>query len=181
MEIIFGGIMLAGLAYLVLMIIGGFGDGPDLGIEGALDATGMDAIFGVESDIAGLGCSVLATFMAGLGAVGLTGTLSGWNPLAILLGAVVGGWLLARLAAVVLRFVYRQQSAPVTFSDQDLIGQSARVTIDSAPNTTGEVLIEADTILKYPVQEITGAALKRGDLVDIVDVSGRYLRVKKKR
>ncbi len=183
MELLFGGILLAGLTYLLLLILGVFGEGLDLGVDSVLEGSGLDALLGLDIDSAatGLGCSVLAVFMAAFGAVGLTGVLSGWHLLAILFAALLVGFGIARAAAALLQWVYRHQTAPITFSDSDLIGQSARVTIDSEPGTTGEVLVEAGEIVKYPVQEINNAALRRGDLVEIVDVQGRYLRVRKKK
>ena len=170
MEYLFGGVMLAGLVYLVLMIVG-LGDSLDLDIEG---------FFGFESaDADGIGCSAVAAFMAGFGALGLTGTLMGWNPIGTLLTAILIGLVIARVSMSALRFVYRQQSSPITFSAHDLIGKAGHATIDSAPGTTGEVLVEAQERHKYPVKEIDGAALKRGDRVTVVDVEGRYLRVRK--
>jgi membrane protein implicated in regulation of membrane protease activity len=171
MEFLFAGIMLAGLLYIVLSIVG---------LTDALDFINVDGAFGA-ADLDGLGCSLVAVFMAGFGALGLTGSLLQWNPILTLIAALAVGVVLGRVGMEVLRFVRKQQSAPVTFSSEDLIGQSGRVTIDSPPGKTGEVMVEADTIIKYAVKEINGAALQRGDVVEIVDVDGRVLRVKKKR
>ncbi len=170
MEYLFGGIMLAGLVYLVLMIVG-LGDSLDFEVSGFL---------GIENpDAEGIGCGAIAAFMAGFGALGLTGTLMGWNPIGTLLTAVLIGLIIARISMSLLRFVYRQQSKPITFSAHDLVGKVAHATIDSAPGTTGEVLVEAGELHKYPVKEVDGAALKRGDQVLVVDIEGRFLRVKK--
>lgn len=181
MEVVFGGIMLFGLLYLLMMIFGGLGEALDFGVDGAMESIGLDSIFGISDgggEATGLGCSVIAAFLAGFGAVGLTGTVSGWSLLPMLLLAFAFGWLLARGVAVVMKYVYAQESTDV-YSIDSMIGKTARVTIDSAAGKTGEVIIEDGQILKYPVQEVDGEALKRGDMVLIVDVNGRFLRVKK--
>ncbi|MEQ8674020.1 MAG: hypothetical protein RLP44_24735 [Aggregatilineales bacterium] len=183
MEIIFGGIMLVGVLYLLLMIFGGIGDAFDFGVDGALESVGLDGVFGLGGadvgDASGLGCSVLAAFLAGFGAMGLTGVSAGWSlPIMIALALVVG-WGMARVVVVVMRYVLAQQSTEI-YTIESTIGKSARVTIDSPAGKTGEVMIEDAHVMKYPVQEIDGRALKRGDLVEVVDISGRFLRVKKK-
>lgn len=184
MELIFGAMLVGGLLYLLLMIVGGIGETLDVDIEGAVKGTGIDAVLGLDSpdssEISGLGCSVIAAFMAGFGAVGLVGSLSGW-PVLIMLGvALVFGLLMGRAVSAALRFVYAQQSTSV-YSNDEMIGLSARVTINSAPGKTGEAIIESGQVLKYPVKEVSGAELKRGDTVQVVDVQGQVLLVKKKR
>lgn len=184
MEIIFGIIMLVGLAYLLLMIAGGGGESLDLGMDGVLESSPLGGLFGLESpdagEAGGLGCGVIAAFLAGFGAVGLTGTLAGWNALVILGAALAFGLVLGRLVIGLLRFVIAQQGTRV-FSSDDLIGLSGRVTIDSPAGKTGEVILEGEQVLKYPVKEVNDAPLKRGDIVEVVDIDGRFLRVKKKR
>ncbi|MBE2271771.1 MAG: hypothetical protein IAE80_26295 [Anaerolinea sp.] len=179
MAIIFGAIMIVGLAYLLLMIFGSLED--PLNVDSTLEGTPVGDLLGLESagEATGLGCSAIAAFLAGFGAVGLTGTLLGWNGLFVGAVAVAAGGLLGRGVVALLGYVYRQQSTSVYSSDQ-LIGMSARVTIDSPAGRTGEVIVENDQILKYPVQEINGSALHRNDIVEVVDVEGRFLRVKKK-
>ena len=182
MAVLFGIIMLVGVAYLLLMILGGLGDA--FNMDGALESTGLDALFGVDSpevgEVSGLGCSAIAAFLAGFGAVGLTGVLAGWNMIVIVAVSIAFGYGLGRGVVALLRYVRAQQSTTV-FSNRDLLGMPARVTIDSPAGKTGEVLIEGEQILKYPVKEVNGAALKRGDFVEIVDIEGRFLLVKKKR
>ncbi|MBI5671067.1 MAG: hypothetical protein HZC41_23985 [Chloroflexi bacterium] len=182
MALVFGLIMLVGIVYLLLMIVGGIGDA--FNVDGALESSGLDAIFGLDSpdvsEVSGLGCSVIAAFLAGFGAVGLTGTLAGWNTVVILGVALAFGYALGRGVTALLGYVKAQQSSRV-FSSQDLVGMPARVTIDSPAGKTGEVLIEGEQILKYPVKEINGAALKRGDIVEVTEIEGRFLHVKKKR
>lgn len=184
MEILFLIIMLVGLLYLLLMIFGGAVTVIDIDIDSALESTGLDTVFGLDSagggEASGLGCGVIAAFLAGFGAVGLTGSIGGWNPLAMLVAAVLFGWLLGRAIVALLRFVYAQQSTDV-FRSETLIGQSARVTIDSPAGKIGEAMVEEGEIRKYPIKEMSGLALQRGDTVEIVDINGRFLRVKKKR
>ncbi len=184
MELIFLGIMLLGVFYLLLMIISGVGELGDFGVDHALDVTGLDTVFGLDtseaSEASGLGCSVIAAFLAGFGVVGLVGSLLNWSLLVVIVIAAAFGLLLGRMVMRVLRFVYAQQATDVS-SVHDLIGSSGRVTIHSGPGKTGEVLIESGQILKYPIKEINGAELKRGDTVEVVDVQGSFLHVKKKR
>lgn len=182
MEWIFGGLMVFGLLYLLLMI---FGSALELGdVDGLMESTGMDSVFGLDTpdaaEISGLGCSVIAAFLAGFGAVGLAGTLSGWSLVVSLIGAVLIGLVFGRVVVQALVFVYRQQTEAVGSIDR-LIGESARVTIDSAPGKTGEAIIESGEITKYPIREINDAELRRGDTVEVVNVQGRVLQVKKKR
>ena len=182
MEWIFGGLMVFGLLYLLLMI---FGSALELGdMDGLMESTGMDSVFGLDTpaagEISGLGCSVIAAFLAGFGAVGLAGTLAGWSLVVSLIGAVLIGLVFGRVVVQALLFVYRQQTESVGSIDR-LIGESARVTIDSAPGKTGEAIIESGEITKYPIREINDAELRRGDTVEIVNVQGRVLQVKKKR
>lgn len=184
MELIFLAIMLLGVLYLLLMIFSGLGHVLDFGLDGLLEGTGIDALFGLDTadadEISGVGCSIIAAFLAGFGAVGLTGSLLNWSLPLIIIMALLFGVLVGRLGLRALRFVYAQQSTAV-YSAQNLIGLSARITIDSPAGKTGEALIESGHILKYPVKEVSGVALKRGDTVEVVDVQGRFLHVKKKR
>lgn len=171
MELIFAALMIAGLAYLLLMIIG-LGDIVDIDVDGIGDVFGGDAT--------GFGCGVIAAFLAAFGATGLTGMALGLSiPLIIVLALIVG-YALGRIVLLVLKYVYAQQSGEVEPLER-LIGTSARVTLDAETGSTGEILVESDEVARYPVREINNAELKRGDIVEIVDVQGRYLRVKKKR
>lgn len=170
-EIFFGGIMVVGLAYLILMIFG---------LADNLEFIDVDGVLGLEGGaFDGFGCALIATFFAFFGAFGLTGTLMNWNPLGNLLMATALGFLLSRVALGGLRLLKRQQSAPIASAVTDLIGKVGQVTIASAAGKTGEVLIEAETLHKYPIREIDGSALQRGDRVVVLSVEGRYLQVRK--
>ena len=182
MAMLFLAIMIAGLAYLLLMIFSGVGNVFE--VDSVLESIGIDALFGMDmstsGDASGLGCGVIAAFLTGFGAVGVTGSVGGWNPLLMIAAAIAFGWVLGQVMMRVLRFVYAQQSTEV-FHNEDLIGASARVTINSGAGKTGEAMVELGEIRKYPIKEINGAALQRGDVVEILNINGRFLDVKKKR
>ena len=112
------------------------------------------------------------------GAVGLVGTLAGRNMWVTMLVGVVISYAVARGIAEILKYVYRQQDNDA-FSVEDLVGKTAQATINSAEGTTGEVMIEAGRILKYPVREVNGAALSRGDTVVVTGIDGKFLKVEK--
>jgi membrane-bound ClpP family serine protease len=170
MEIVFGSIMVVGVGYLLLMVFG---------LADNLELFDVDGALGLDAGMDGMGCALIAVFMAVFGAFGLTGVLLGWNLFGTILTAVALGLVLSRLGLAALRQLRRQESKPIAFAHTDLIGRNAKITIASAPGKTGEVLVEAHTILKYPVREINGEALQRGDRVTIVDVEGRFLVVRK--
>jgi membrane-bound ClpP family serine protease len=127
------------------------------------------------------GLTIVAAFFAMFGAMGLLGLLSGWSVLVTLVVALVVGLVSGRVVMGILRFVKRQQSEENPEKINDLIGKSARITIDSPEGKTGEAIIEANFVLKYPVKEINNEALQRGDTVEIVDTASGILYVKKKR
>jgi membrane protein implicated in regulation of membrane protease activity len=165
---IFGLMTLIGVLYFLFTILSGndlFGD---------IHVPGLDLMDG-------FGCTILAVFLAGFGSIGLLGISSGWNIITTIIAALVFGLVLGRLAIGVLRFVFRQQSGTVVEREGRLIGVSARVTIDSPEGTTGEAMIEGEHVEKYPVKEVNGAALRRGDHVEVVEINGGILYVKKKR
>jgi membrane protein implicated in regulation of membrane protease activity len=179
MEVLYSGLLLVGLAYLLLMIISGFADGLVPGLDGALDAIGMDTVLGLDgAEATGLGCSVIAVFMAVAGAVGLVATHAGWSLLLVLLVAVAVGMVMARGAAWVLRYVYAGQFTAV-HSDQNLIGQTARVTVAAPAGQTGEAMIETGEVVRHAIREVNGEALERGDQVEIVEIKGHYLMVRR--
>lgn len=171
-----------------------------LGIEGATDALdgvddvgsvmdaldgadGMDVDMGADAsdasgDVQGIGCLTISAFLAMFGAIGLVGSLSERSLWLILLIGVIISYAVARIVAELLKYVYRQQDN-TAFSQRDLIGKTARATINAAPGTTGEVMVEMGGMLRYPVKEINGSALNRGDEVRIIDVDGRTLKVEK--
>ncbi len=176
MEIFFGAMLAIGVLYFALMIVG---ISELLDIDGALGLLNLDALFGIN-DSTGFGCMVISAFMVGFGGVGLVGLSAGWSLPAILGIALVLGVGLGRGVLAIFRTVYAAQSQPIKASLDDLIGQTVRVTLDAQPGQTAEAIIETGEVARFPIREINRAALKRGDLVEVVDVQGRYLRVKKK-
>lgn len=160
---IFGAITLAGMLYFIYSLF--FGGDMDVG-----DASG-DGDFTLM---------VAAAFASAFGAVGLLGTLSGWALITTLAFALVFGFVIGRVVLLVLRFVMRQQSTSVSRAD-GLIGSSARVTIEAPQGAISEAMVEGQYVQKYAIKEINGAALHRGDVVEVVDTDGSVLFVKKKR
>jgi len=181
MTAVFGVILLVGLVYLFLMILGGIGSSLDFGVDGALESIGLDSVFGMTSgggDASGLGCAILSVFFAMFGAVGVVGSLAGWNIAVILFLSTLIGWMIARVAVAVMKPLVGQDSTDL-FSKKSLVGKIARVTIESPAGKTGEVMIEAGQIYKYPVKEVNGEALHRSDRVEILEINGRILIVRR--
>jgi membrane protein implicated in regulation of membrane protease activity len=170
---VFGGIALAGVVYFIYNTF--LGGDSDLGGDAGVDLGGD-----LGSETGQFGCSVIAAFMAAFGAIGVLGLLSGWNLLATLGVALGIGILGARVVYSVLRFVVRQQSTATT-RIEDLIGATARITIDTPAGKVGEAMIEGQYVEKHAIREESGEALVRGDEVEITDIEGTVLRVRKKR
>ena len=164
---IFGAITLAGVLYFIYSLFFG-GDGVDGGDIGDASSDGNFTLM------------VAAAFAAGFGAVGLLGTLSGWALLTTLAFGLVFGLVIGRVVLSALRFVMRQQSTSVAHVD-GLIGSSARVTIDTPEGVISEAMVEGEYVQKYAIKEVNGAALHRGDVVEVVNAEGSVLFVKKKR
>ncbi len=178
MTLFFAAAFAVGALYLLLMVVGGLGDALDLDINlggGAEVLSGTDGV----GEATGIGCNVIAGFLVAFGAIGLAGSLAEWNTAVVLVAAVVFGYIVGRLIARFIRFIYAQQSDPVA-SSQTLVGQMARVTINSPADKLGEAIVEDGQVVKYAVREVSGAALARGDSVQIVSIDGRILNVKKK-
>jgi membrane protein implicated in regulation of membrane protease activity len=173
----------AGLGWL--FGIGGAADAldgvDDLGsVVDAMDAADAADATSASTDVKGAGCltMTIAAFMAVFGAIGVAGTYSERSLWLILLVGVLVSYAVARVVTEVMKYVLRQQGNEA-FSTQDLIGKTAQATINAAPGKTGEVMVEMGRLLKYPVHEVNGEALQRGDTVLIVGLEGRYLKVTK--
>lgn len=161
MSWIFAAITLAGLGYFAFIIIGG-----EL-------SDGMG-----DSEFSGL---LISAFAAGFGAFGLLGTLSQWPTWVTVLAAIGFGYGLGKFGTTVLKAVLRQQTEGSITPVDDLVGLSGRATIDSPAGKTGEVILD-DTphITRIAAKEVSGAALKRGDVVQVVCAESGLLYVKKK-
>ncbi|MBN1284188.1 MAG: NfeD family protein [Anaerolineae bacterium] len=194
MSAVFGIIMAVGLLYFLMSIfsgglfdLGDMFDGLDLDLPdfldflsgaGALDAA--DAADGVDlaGEARGFGCTAIAAFMASFGALGLVGVSLEWTPLQTLLVALAIGAVVAWGVARVLKWVLRQQSTGV-LTRRDLVGKTARVTVNTPAGQTGEALVEGAARVKYPVKEVDGLELNKGDRVIVVGMDGGRLEVRK--
>lgn len=175
---LFGAITLAGVLYFVYSLVFG-----EMGGDHAADAhIDVDTHIGGDThgDGGEFGCMIVAAFLAAFGAVGLLGSLSGWNMLVTLVAAVVFGAVIGRGVMSLLRFVVRQQGTEVS-NIESLVGSTARITIDTPAGKTGEAIIEEGYVAKYPVREAGNNPLTRGDYVEIVEIRNGTLYVKKKR
>ncbi len=172
---IFAAIMAGGVAFLLISIF--LGDFADIDTDVDVDVdVGADT-----SEARNLGCMVIAAFMTGFGSMGLVGELSGWNLAFSLAAGAVFGLIFGRSTAAVLNFVIRQQSTDVVTSES-LIGAFARITVNIPPGKTGEAMVEAGSVMKYPVKASSDEVLlEKGDIVEVVDVREGRLIVKKKR
>jgi membrane protein implicated in regulation of membrane protease activity len=173
-------VMTVGVTYLLISIVMGglidFDVDVDADIDGALD--GMDA---TETEARGLGCSVISVFLAGFGAVGLLGTLSGFSLIVSIIAGSISGVILGRVVTAVLRYVMRQQSNDL-LTAHSLIGTMARVTVDIPAGRIGEALVEGESLIKYATKAVSDeVALKKGDYVEIMNVENGRILVKKKR
>ncbi|GAB4512705.1 MAG: hypothetical protein OHK0046_12640 [Anaerolineae bacterium] len=170
---IYGAVLTVSLVYLLFSIFAGDIAEISGDVDLDLNADGAEA--------RGLGCSVIAAFFAGLGSIGVLGSLSGWETFFTLLTGLAFGLIFGRSTLGVLRFVMRQQSNDL-MTTESLIGAQARITVDTPAGKVGEALVEADSLIKYPVQATSDdIALKKGDYVEVVNVQNGRLFVKKKR
>lgn len=127
------------------------------------------------------GLLLAAAFSAGFGAFGLLGMLSGWSLPVTFIAAGAFGFIAGKSVQWVLRLLLRQQTLDSISNTDALIGLSGRVTIDSPAGKTGEAMMEGTPhITRSAVKEVSGAALKRGDLVQVVSAESGLLYVKKK-
>ncbi|MCU0497146.1 MAG: YqiJ family protein [Anaerolineae bacterium] len=176
METFFLLVMVIGVGYLVLSIFTGVADAFDFGVDGLLETLHIDQALGFDID--GFGCLIVAIFMSIFGAVGFVALQSAWNPLLTLLVALAIGMIITRLSGQFLTYVRARQYSDVKSIDA-LIGHTARITVGASGGKTAEAMVEQGEVSKYPVQEINGAELQRGDQVAIVRAQGHILHVQK--
>ena len=170
----FGSMMMVGMMYLVISLM--FGELFEF--DGLFDGLELELEFLENDSGTGLGCGAIAAFLASFGAAALASSLSGANLFVNMITGLAFGVIMARLVAFVFGYLKRQESTRVT-SEESLIGKIARATISVAPGMVGEAMVDAEQKLKYPVREIEGEALQRGDRLEIVEVSGSVLDVRK--
>ncbi len=177
---IFASILLVGVIYLLFSILfGGVADldlGLDLDMGGGLDVDDTGSVD--SSEARGVGCSVIAAFMTGFGSVALMGELSDWELVFSILAGIAFGLIFGRTMWGALRFIVRQHSNDL-LTKHRLIGEFARITVDTPAGQVGEALVESDMVIKYAVR--AEVPLSKGDYVEIVDVEDGRLYVKKKR
>jgi membrane protein implicated in regulation of membrane protease activity len=163
---LFGAVLVVGVGYLLISIFAG-------GLDTDIHLGGVDS-----SEIAGIGCNVLAAFCAGMGGVGLIGALSGWNILLTLMLSLLAGLLIGRAVQRTLNFVMRGQRSDLLTGDK-LIGKQARVTVNIPAGQMGEVMVEEPERMKYPVRHVEDTPLQKGDTVIIEDIQAGRLLVRK--
>lgn len=122
-----------------------------------------------------------SAFLSGFGAFGLLGVLSQWSLPVTLLSAVGFGYVLGRGGSFLLKAVLRQQTEDSIEVIDRLVGMSARVTIDTPEGKIGEAMVEGGQhITRSAIKEVDGHALKRGDIVQVINAESGLLYVKKK-
>lgn len=176
METFFLILMGIGVGYLVLSVFTGFADVLDFGVDGVLETLNLDSALGF--DTSGFGCMIVSIFMSIFGAIGFVALRSQWHPLLTLLVALAIGMVITRLSGQFLTYVRSRQYNDVKSIDS-LIGYTARITVGARAGKTAEAMVEQGEVSKYPVQEINGAELQRGDQVEIIRAQGHVLHVQK--
>lgn len=182
-DVLFSAMLALGTVYiLATLLLGGVADAGD--IDADLDfGTDADVDFDVdsgdaESDAVGISLNVLAAFAVGVGAMGLVASLNDWSVLLTLLASVMFGLLLGRFFQVSMGWLLRQQGGDVR-SSVSLVGLRARVTVDTPAGSLGEALIEEPERMKYTIQHLQDAPLNKGDTVQVVEVEGSRLKVRR--
>lgn len=172
-PMLFGGILVAGGAYIILvMLLGGSGD---FDLELDIDASpDVDA----SSEAVGLSLNVLAAFAVGVGTVGFLASLSNWSWLLTLLSSLLFGVILGRILQVLLNFAMRSQGGEV-IKESDLLGAEVRVTVDIPAGKIGEGMIEEPERMKYAIRNIDDEPLSKGDFVRVIDIQDGRLFVRK--
>lgn len=185
---VYAGLMIFGGGFLLLsLILGGLTEGAEgiLGdFDNLLEGIGIDLIpdnleLGDGEGHRGIGCASIAAFITGFGAAGLAATFfelaAVWTVLVALgFGIVTGGIYLA-----IMTFVVRQQ-ANTLVRMEDFIGLKGHVTINSPAGEIGQVAVTVRGETKnFPAVEQNGLVLNRGDSVEVVNLEGGRLYVKK--
>ncbi len=182
-EVLFSAMLALGTVYiLATLLLGGVGD-----VDAEIDA---DFDFGTDADVdvsgdggdtdeaLGISINVLAAFSVGVGAMGLVASLNDWSVLLTVLSSLLFGLLLGRFFQVSMGWLLRQQGGDVQ-SAVSLIGLKARVTVDTPAGSLGEALIEEPERMKYTIQHLQDAPLNKGDTVQVVEVEGSRLKVRR--
>lgn len=177
-ALFFALMMTAGVVYLLASLVLGGLDFGDFGFDVDVDVDADIDLDVGDGDVKGIGCNVIAAFLSGAGFMGLFGSVSGWHPIMTILVSLLVGLLLSRVVIWIMRFVWSRQSSDV-LTKSNLIGLRARVTVNTPAGKVGEVLVEEYERIKYPMKHVLDEALQKGDMVEIVDVVGGRLHVRK--
>jgi len=154
------------------------------GLDGMLEGVGIDLIPDALWDhetggIKGIGCSSIAAFMTGFGAVGLISSINDDPAFVSILWGLFAGVSLGVIYIGVTTFIARQQSNSI-IQVSDIIGLKGSATIDSKAGEIGQVaVVIRGTMKAYPAVEENGAELHRNDPVTITKLQGGRLYVKK--
>ncbi len=182
----FGSIMLFGVGYLLLTLIMGeiaeFGGGLLEGLDGILEGFGIDifpeSVSASGAEGKGISCGLIAAFLAGFGVTGVISSIAGLGVLASIALSLLSG-ILAGGLYFGLAFLLIGQEASTFSRNQDLIGQQARMTTNTAAGEMGEAMLEVrGTRKKYAVLGLDESPLQRGDVVEIERIEGATLYVR---
>jgi membrane protein implicated in regulation of membrane protease activity len=183
---VFGGLMVLSGGFLIIsLIVGeiaeGAGDALD-GLDNLLEGAGIDLIpdnLQLGEEQKGIGCTSIAAFLTGFGAAGLVASLNHLGTVASILAALVFGLVAGGLYVVLMGFISRQQ-ANTTIGITDFVGLKGRMTVGMSAGKVGQVALTVRGEMKtFPAVETTGEALNKGDAVEIVNLEGGRLYVKK--
>lgn len=169
----FGGILAAGAVYIVAQLfLGGLAEaGFDTDVSADADSG--------ESEALGISLNVIAAFCVGVGAMGLVASLNDWSVIITILSSLLFGVLLGRLFQVGFGYVLRQQHSGLIAGDT-LVGNIARVTVDTPAGKLGEAMLEEPERMKYPIKHMDDAPLSKGETVVVIKVEGGRLYVRRK-
>jgi membrane protein implicated in regulation of membrane protease activity len=189
-DVLFSALLAVGTVYiLAILLLGGIGDAvgevgsvdadidADFDIDGDADVD-TDAASDAESEAVGISLNVLAAFSVGVGAMGLVASLNDWSVLLTVLASLLFGLLLGRFFQVTMTWVLRQQGGDVR-SSVSLVGLRARVTVDTPAGSLGEALIEEPERMKYTIEHLKDEPLEKGETVQVVEVEGSRLKVRR--
>ena len=170
-----------GVGIITVDMLGLIGDaGPDS------DGDGQDGDHG--SELRGSGDSLLSFlryvrtavyFSVGFGPLGLAAGVFGSGAVASLLWATGGGIGIVAIARAFFRF--QQRDVDSTLSDDELLFETARVTVPIAGGSMGKVRIRIGQVVaeRYALAESTDEAFRGRDLVQIVRVTDECVYVKR--
>jgi membrane protein implicated in regulation of membrane protease activity len=182
----FGTMAVVGGGYLLLAM--GAGDVGDA-VEGVMESVdglleGLDINIIPDSWFSGSesgpgSVSVLAAFLAGFGGFGLLATLGGKSVLASIGLGLISGLILAVVLGSLLKFLHKQQATSVV-SDKDFLGLSVQVIANVKPGEIGQGIVDVkNQRLTRGIREIKDKAMSRNDRIEVIEVRGGVLFVKK--